>query len=66
VSAGQEKKVCCVVVRNLRVWLLQHFVVPQSTEQQVINLYSPVACDAVHSGIYRVTVNGSKVKVYRL
>jgi len=59
VSAGHEKKVYCTVVRNLRVWLLQHFVVTQCTEQQAINLYRPVECEAVHFGIYRVIVKSA-------
>jgi hypothetical protein len=69
VSAGHEKKVDCIVVRNLRVWLLQDFVVTQRTEQQAINQYSPVECETVHFGIYRVTVksvHNVKWLVYRL
>ena len=55
-SAGHEKKVDCIVVRNLSVWFLEHCVVTQRTEQQAINMYSPVECDAVHFGTYRVVV----------
>jgi hypothetical protein len=44
----------------------------QHTQQQAINLYSPVECDAVYFGIYRVILkkiimlNGRKVKGYKL
>ena len=57
--AGHEKKVYCIVVGNLRVWLLQRFVLTQCTEQLAINLYSPVECDALHFGIFRVIVKSA-------